>query len=54
MGTDLGGDLGVVEQTAFGAGARVALMLRHDCGEFGQLGNLMPAGFGVVRRGLLG
>jgi hypothetical protein len=54
MGTDLGRDLGMVEETASGADARVALMLRHDGGEFGQLGDLMPAGFGVVRRGLLG
>ena len=52
MGADLGGDSGLVERATAGAGSRVGLMLGDDGGLFGEFGDLMPGGLGIVGTGL--
>ena len=54
MGADLGGDGGLVEQTATFAGTRVGLMLGDDRGLFGKFSHLMPGGLGIAGTGIDG
>lgn len=52
--TDLGWDLGTVEQATLGTGARMPLVLGDHRGDLGQLGDLVPLRFGIVGCGLIG
>ena len=54
MGPDLRGDLAAIEVATTGAGACVPLVLGDDGRQRGNLGDLMPGRFGVVRSGFLG
>lgn len=49
---DGGGDGGVRDRPAGGAGACVSLIFADLRGQLGQLGDLMPRRFGVVRTSL--
>ena len=51
---EVGGDGGVGDGLAGGAGACVSLVFGDVGRQLGQFGDLMPRGFGVVGSGLLG
>ena len=44
MGADLSGDRGAIDRAAFGADARMGLMLGDDRGQLGEFGDLVPGG----------
>ncbi len=52
MGTDLGGDGGLIGQATARAGPPVSLMLGDDRGLLREFGDLMPTRLGIIGAGI--